>query len=146
MRLERTVTTDKPVEKVFAYLSDFTSTNEWDPGTVRTTLTSGDGGVGTVYRNVSKFAGRETELDYTVVEREENQRIALEGKNKTVTAHDLMTFTGTPSGGTEVRYVADFDFGLLTPVISIVMWPFFKKLGDEAEKGMKRELDKLGAR
>ena len=143
MRLERTVTTDKPVEKVFGYLSDFTTTTEWDPGTVRTTRTSGDGGVGTVYRNVSKFAGRETELDYTVVEREENQRFALEGKNKTVTAHDLMTFTSTPTGGTEVRYVADFDFGLLTPVLSVVMWPFFKKLGDEAEKGMSEALARL---
>lgn len=143
MRLERTVTTDKPVEKVFAYLSDFTTTTEWDPGTVRTTLTSGDGGVGTVYHNVSKFAGRETELDYTVVEHEENQRFALEGKNKTVTAHDLMTFASTPTGGTEVRYVADFDFGLLTPVLSVVMWPFFKKLGDEAEKGMTEALARL---
>lgn len=143
MRLERAVTTDKPVERVFAYLSDFTTTTDWDPGTVRTTLTSGDGGVGTVYRNVSKFAGRETELDYTVVEHEENQRFALEGKNKTVTAHDLMTFTSTPTGGTEVRYVADFDFGLLTPVLSVVMWPFFKKLGDEAEKGMTEALARL---
>src|SRR5690606_16233073 len=111
MRLERTVTTDKPVERVFEYLSDFTTTTEWDPGTVRTTLSSGDGGVGTVYHNVSKFAGRETELDYTVVEHEVNQRFALEGKNKTVTANDLMTFASTPTGGTEVRYVADFDFG-----------------------------------
>ena len=143
MRLERTVTTDKPVERVFAYLSDFTTTTEWDPGTVRTTLTSGDGGVGTVYHNVSKFAGRETELDYTVVEHEENQRFALEGKNKTVTARDLMTFASTPTGGTEVRYVADFDFGLLTPVLSVVMWPFFKKLGDEAEKGMTEALARL---
>lgn len=143
MRLERTVTTDKPVEKVFAYLADFTTTTEWDPGTVRTTRTSGDGGVGTIYRNVSKFAGRETELDYTVVDREENQRIALEGKNRTVTAHDLMTFSATSTGGTEVRYVADFDFGPLTPLLSLLLRPFFTKLGDEAEKGMARALARL---
>jgi hypothetical protein len=142
MRLERTVHTDKPVGVVFAYLADFTTTTEWDPGTVRTTRQSGDGGVGTVYRNVSKFAGRETELTYTVVEHELDQRIALEGKNKTVTAHDLMTFRDT-GAGTEVRYVADFDFGLLTPVIGLVMRPFFKKLGDEAERGMSEALARL---
>jgi uncharacterized protein YndB with AHSA1/START domain len=142
MRLERTVRTDKPVERVFAYLSDFTTTTEWDPGTVETTRASGDGGVGTVYRNVSKFAGRETELTYTVVELEPEQRIALEGRNKTVTAHDLMTFhqVGT---GTEVRYVADFDFGLLTPVIGLLLRPFFTRLGDEAEKGMSEALARL---
>jgi carbon monoxide dehydrogenase subunit G len=142
MRLERTVLTDKPLDVVYGYLADFTTTTEWDPGTVRTTRESGDGDVGTVYKNVSKFAGRETELTYTVVERELNQRIALEGRNKTVTAHDLMTFRehGT---GTEVTYVADFDFGLLTPVIGLLMRPFFMKLGDEAEKGMSEALRRL---
>ncbi len=142
MRLERTVRTGKPVEAVFAYLADFTTTTEWDPGTVRTTRTSGDGGVGTVYKNVSKFAGRETELTYTVVDLEPGRRIALEGKNKTVTAHDQMTFRAD-GGGTEVTYVADFDFGLLTPVIGLLMKPVFKKLGDEAEKGMTEALARL---
>lgn len=134
--------TDKPVDVVFPYLADFTTTTEWDPGTVRTTRVSGDGGVGTVYKNVSKFAGRETELTYTVVEHEPGQRIALEGRNKTVTAHDMMTFSELGTG-TEVRYVADFDLGPLTPVIGLLMRPFFKKLGDEAEKGMAEALARL---
>ena len=142
MRLERTVHTDKPVDKVFGYLADFTTTTEWDPGTVRTTRESGDGGVGTVYKNVSKFAGRETELPYTVVDLEPGQRIALEGRNKTVTAHDLMTFREV-AGGTEVTYVADFDFGLATPLVGLLMKPFFTKLGNEAEKGMAEALARL---
>jgi hypothetical protein len=142
MRLERIVHTDRPVDVVFGYLSDFTTTNEWDPGTVRTTRESGDGGVGTVYKNVTRFAGRETELLYTVVDLEPGRRIALEGRNKTVTAHDLMTFREV-DGGTEVTYVADFDFGLLTPVIGLVMRPFFTKLGDEARAGMTAALARL---
>ena len=47
MLIERTVTVDRPPAEVFAYLADFTTTTEWDPGTVRTTRESGDGGVGT---------------------------------------------------------------------------------------------------
>lgn len=142
MRLERIVHSDKPLDVVFGYLSDFTTTSEWDPGTVRTTRQSGDGGVGTVYKNVSKFVGRETELTYTVVDLEPGQRFALEGKSKTVTAHDLLTFREV-GAGTEVTYLADFDFGLLTPVIGLVMKPFFKKLGDEAQKGMTEALARL---
>jgi len=46
MRLTRTVTVDKPLHKVFTYLSDFTTTTEWDPGTVRTVRTAGNGSVG----------------------------------------------------------------------------------------------------
>ena len=66
MRLTRTVTTAKPLDTVFAYLSDFTSTTEWDPGTVRTVRTAGDGGFGTQYLNTSTFAGRQTQLTYVV--------------------------------------------------------------------------------
>ena len=61
MKLQRSLETNASPEAVFAYLSDFTNTNEWDPGTVHTELVSGDGGVGTTYHNVSKFMGRETE-------------------------------------------------------------------------------------
>jgi len=66
--IERTITVDKPAERVWEYLSDFRSTNDWDPGTVLTERTSGDGGAGTTYRNTSKFLGRESELEYTVTE------------------------------------------------------------------------------
>src|SRR5690348_1031446 len=46
MNIERTVETPTPIEAVFAYLSDFTTTTEWDPGTVETTRRTGDGGLG----------------------------------------------------------------------------------------------------
>jgi alkanesulfonate monooxygenase SsuD/methylene tetrahydromethanopterin reductase-like flavin-dependent oxidoreductase (luciferase family) len=38
MRLQQTVVVDKPLEDDFAYLADFTTTTEWDPGTVKTVL------------------------------------------------------------------------------------------------------------
>ena len=99
MRVERVVTTDTPLDRVYAYLSDFTNTTEWDPGTVRTERISGDGGVGTAYRNISTFLGRQTELTYTVVERVEGKVIALQGVNKTVRAKDTMTFAPAGAGG-----------------------------------------------
>ena len=150
MRINRTIETDTPLTEVFSYLSDFRSTNDWDPGTVETTLKSGDGGVGTIYHNVSSFMGRETELDYTVTALEDGKRFQLRGVNATTEAVDTMVFTRTPSGGTRVEYDADFSFKgafkYIAPVLTPALWLGFKKLGDEAEKGMKRELDKLGAR
>jgi hypothetical protein len=147
MRLVRTVRTAAPLERVFGYLADFTTTTDWDPGTVRTELVSGDGGVGTVYRNTSRFAGRETELTYTVVERVEDERFALRGENKTVTALDTMSFR-RDGEGTEVRYEADFRFPwsgvpVLSGVVDLLMSPLFKRLGDEAQEGMQRALDRL---
>lgn len=140
--IERTVTVDRPLAKVFDYLSDFTTTNEWDPGTVETVRVSGDGGVGTAYRNTSKFAGRETEMTYVVEDVVPNQVFALRGENKTVVAHDTMTFRETP-GGTEVRYVAEFEFKGPAKLVAPLMGPFFKKLGDEAEQGMREALTRL---
>jgi len=142
IRLERTVRVDKPIDTVFAYLSDFTTTTEWDPGTVRTTRVSGDGGVGTSYANTSKFAGRETELTYITQQLDAPHLIVLRGENKTVVATDRMELRSV-GGGTEVLYRADFEFSgaakLLEPVLRLPM----KKLGDDAEKGMHKALSAL---
>ena len=140
--IERTVTVDRPLDAVFDYLSDFTTTTQWDPGTVDTVRVGGDGGVGTTYRNTSQFAGRKTELTYVVEKVVPQQVFALRGENKTLVAHDTMTFRETP-GGTEVRYVAHFDFKGLVKYVAPLLAPAFKKLGDEAQKGMREALEKL---
>ncbi|GAA1921206.1 SRPBCC family protein [Nocardioides marmoribigeumensis] len=147
MDITRTVETLTPVDRVFAYLSDFTTTEEWDPGTVETSRRSGDGGVGTVYDNTSSFMGSTTELEYTVTELVPGERFQLRGTNKTVTATDTMTFQPTPAGGTKVTYHADFQFnglvGKAAPLLSPVLGLALKKLGNEAEKGMQEALDRL---
>src|SRR5450432_260569 len=109
MKLRRTVVTDKPLGAVFDYLSDFTTTTEWDPGTVTTVRQQGDGGVGTTYLNTSQFLGRTSELTYVVRELVDRERIQLRGENKTLTAVDTITFRPVPSG-TEVTYAAEFTF------------------------------------
>lgn len=140
--IKRTVTVQRPLADVFAYLSDFTTTNEWDPGTVETTRVRGDGGVGTAYRNISKFAGRRTELEYVVQEIVPQQLFALRGENRTVVAHDTMTFREV-GAGTEVTYLAEFAFKGVAKYLAPLLAPAFKKLGDEAEQGMREALERL---
>jgi carbon monoxide dehydrogenase subunit G len=142
MKLQRTVETNASPAAVFAYLSDFTTTNEWDPGTVETRLVSGDGGVGTTYRNTSKFMGRETELTYEVVRHQPDTLFALRGENKTVVANDRMEIEPNAST-TRVTYTADFAFKGLGRFIAPLLKPALKKLGDEAEEGLRKALAKL---
>jgi uncharacterized protein YndB with AHSA1/START domain len=137
------VTTAVPVDQVFDYLSDFTTTTEWDPGTVRTTRVDGDGGVGTVYRNVSRFAGRETELRYEVVEHEPGSVITLRGENATVETRDRMAFASLGDAGTEVTYTADFAFKGAARLVAPLLKPALRRLGDEAEQGLSRALSRL---
>lgn len=139
MLLKRTVQSPRSAEAAFAYLADFTTTTEWDPGTVKTERISGDGGVGTTYRNTSRFNGRETELTYTVIEYVPNQKIVLRGMNKTVTAIDTISVVPTESG-CEVTYSADFEFKGLARFAEPFLKSAFDKLGNEAEAGLRKAL------
>lgn len=142
MKIQRTVQTTAAPAAVFAYLSDFTTSTEWDPGTVSTERVSGDGGVGTVYHNVSEFKGKRTELEYTVVTLNDPTLIVLRGTNKTVEATDRMEIA--PHGaGTQVTYTADFAFKGLAKLAVPFLGGAFRKLGDEAEEGLRTSLARL---
>ena len=145
MKIERTVTVDVPVSEAFEFLADFTTTTQWDPGTVRTVHLQGDGGVGTTYRNTSKFLGRETELVYVVEEWVPDTRIRLRGENKTVISVDTMTF-GRTAAGTVVTYTADFTFKGLSRFIAPLLRPALARLGNEAEQGLRSSLSELASR
>jgi uncharacterized protein YndB with AHSA1/START domain len=145
--IERTIATNAAPARVWRYLSDFTSTNEWDPGTVRTVLLAGDGGPGTTYENVSRFLGRETTLIYTVLEASEPTRLQLRGENATVTATDTMTITAVGTGS-RLHYRADIVgkgmLGRADPLLSLPVLNYpFKRLGDGAERGLEDALARL---
>jgi Polyketide cyclase / dehydrase and lipid transport len=142
MKLLKTVVVGKPLDAVFGYLSDFTTTTDWDPGTVTTVRRHGNGGVGTTYLNTSTFLGRTTQLTYIVREFIPGQRIRLRGENKTVIAVDTLTFRPVTSG-TEVTYAAEFTFKGPSRILVPLLKPAFERLGNEAEAGMRKALNRL---
>ena len=142
MKLQKTVVADEPLDAVFGYLSDFTTTTDWDPGTLVTVNQRGDGGVGTIYLNTSTFLGRQTQLTYIVREFVPGQRIQLRGQNKAVTAVDTMTFRSVEAG-TEVTYTAEFTFKGLSRIAAPLLKPAFERLSNEAEAGMRKALNQL---
>jgi Polyketide cyclase / dehydrase and lipid transport len=142
MKLLRTVTVDKPLGAVFGYLSDFTTSTEWDPGTVRTVRQQGDGGVGTVYLNTSTFLKRTTELTYVVRDLVDQQLIQLRGENKTVVSVDTMTFRAV-AGGTQVAYGVEFTFKGAARFVAPLLKPALERLGNEAQAGIREALEKL---
>lgn len=141
-KIERTVTVDQPAARVWEYLSDFRSTNDWDPGTEKTTRTSGDGGIGTVYKNISKFAGKEVEIIYTVTDLEPGRLITLVGETSALTSTDTITVEGNERSST-VTYEAVFEFHGLAKAADPFMGLPLKKLGDDAEKSLAKALEAL---
>lgn len=141
--IDKTVQTAAPTAEVFAFLADFTTTELWDPGTVRTERTTGDGGVGTTYANTSRFLGRTTQLIYVVQAYEPRRRVVLRGENATVVARDTMTFTPTASGGTTVRYQAEFELKGWARLVAPLLTPAFVRLGNAGATQMREILSRL---
>jgi len=141
MHVERTFSVPRPVADVFAYLGDFTTTNEWDPGTVSTSRTSGDGGLGTTYANTSTFMGRTVDLTYETITYDVDRKVQFRGRNGGTTATDSMTFTPDPAGGTSIHYRADFEFSpLLRFIAPLLIRGKLDRLADETTEQIKRSL------
>ncbi len=140
--VERTVTVDTAPQKVWDYLSDFRTTEEWDPPTVSTERTSGDGGVGTTYHNVSKFLGSEQEVDYVVTEYVAGSRLQLAGDAGSIKLLD--TITVEPHGtGTSVTYHAEFDPEGAAKVLEPLMPVALKLLADKVASSLEEKLQQL---
>lgn len=140
--IDRTITVEGDQQTVWEYLSDFTTTEEWDPPTQTTERVSGDGAVGTTYRNVSKLLGKETEVLYRVVAHEAPRRLELEGDAGSVQLHDTIEIE-QHGEQVRVRYRAEFHpqgaAKLAAPLLPLGL----KKLGDDAAGQLEACLRRL---
>ncbi len=139
----REFTVTASMAAVVDYLKDFSRAQEWDPGTVTCTrVDAGPVSVGSRWRNVSKFAGRETELDYrlTVLT---SDRLTFVGDNKTATSTDDITLVAV-DGGTRVRYLSHIVFNGAAKLAGPFLRPMLKTLGDKTEQQLTDILNGLG--
>jgi len=131
---------DTPRERrdAFAYLSDFSTTREWDPG-VREAERLDDGpvGMGSEFRLVAAFLGRRTELIYEIVRYDPEELVTLRGENTSVVSLDTMTFSATPTGGTRVTYDAALTLKGPLRALDPLLGLAFKRVGDRAAAGLR---------
>jgi carbon monoxide dehydrogenase subunit G len=139
-RYKATVDTPHPPAEVFAYLSDLSTTAEWDPGVVEAERL-GDEPVaaGSEFRIVADFLHHETTLTYSIVEYDPPSAVAFRGENSSLVSLDRITFE--PSGdGTRITYDADLmlkdSFKLADPLLALA----FKLVGDRALAGIRKTL------
>ena len=139
-RYKAFVDTPRPPDEVFSYLSDFSTTAEWDPGVLEAEQL-GDEPVaeGSEFRLVADFLHRKTTLTYRIVEYDPPSAVTFRGENSSVVSLDRITFE--PShGGTRISYDADLGLKgparLADPLLALA----FKRVGDRALAGMRRAL------
>ena len=142
-RYTTTIASPKPAGEVFAYLSDFATAAEWDPGVARAErLTAPPVRVGTEVEIVARFLGREVPLVYVVEELEEPCRVLLRGENATTLSLDEIVVE--PDGdGCNVTYDARLTLKGPLRVAEPVLALLFRRIGDAAAQGLR---DTLGTR
>jgi uncharacterized membrane protein len=99
------VTIDRPVDQVFAYITDGKNNGAWRPSVVSITQeTSGDPRVGTIYRQKMQGpGGRAVPGDYEIVALEPNRRMQFKVIAGPVRPEGRYDFESAPDG-TRVRF------------------------------------------
>ncbi|MDQ6810746.1 MAG: SRPBCC family protein [Actinomycetota bacterium] len=134
------IDTQLPPEEVFAYLSDFSTTQEWDPGVVEAErLGEGAVGEGAEFRLVATFLGRETTLTYRIVEHDVPSAVTFRGENSTVVSLDRITCEPS-DGGTRITYDADLALKGPLKLADPLLARAFNRVGDRALAGLRATL------
>jgi carbon monoxide dehydrogenase subunit G len=130
----------RPLQESFAYVADFTTVVEWDPGIHESRRVSGEGGVGTVYEVQAEFRGKTMPFTYTVTAFEENERIVLDGVGEKASSLDTIVFEAGAGGGTRITYSADFELKGVLRVAEPFLGGTFRELARKALAGLEVKL------
>ena len=127
-------------DDAFAYLSDFSTSAEWDPGVVEARrLGRGTLGVGSEFHLVAEFMGRKTPLSYRITEYDPPRAVTFVGENATVVSHDRITFESIATG-TRITYDADLRLKGVLRVADPLLALVFARVGDRALAGLRTVL------
>lgn len=135
-----TVPTDWGVARVFDYMADFSSVQEWDPGAVRASVLEGaPGSLGTKFEVMFKISGVTQRLVYETLEATRPEKIVLRAETATFISLDTITITRSGEGSL-LTYDADVrlrgPLRLGDPLLAIG----FNKVADKAAAGLRERL------
>jgi dehydrogenase/reductase SDR family protein 12 len=94
--LDESIEVERSLTEVFAYVSEFSRIEVWDPAVARgQKLTSGAPGKGSEYQ-IDMKAG--FSLHYRIIELEQDKRMLMTVDSRLFTAREEILFSTTPSG------------------------------------------------
>ena len=139
--IEETRDISRPLEEVFAFVADFSTTAEWDPGVVAAhRLDEGELGVGARFSVTVTFSGRELPLEYAITAYEPNELVVLEVESRRFDGVDTIRFQPLSATSTRVDYRADFELKGVMKLLRPFLGGTFDRLGTKAMDGMKARL------
>jgi dehydrogenase/reductase SDR family protein 12 len=137
--LDETIEVQRPLHEVFAYVSEFSRIQEWDPAVARGhKLTPGMPGKGSQYQ-IDMKAG--FSLQYCIIALEKDRRMLMDVDSRLFTAREEILFSATKSGGTTVRYIANFNFPLPLATANSIYPAAMARVGKSALNGLQEALE-----
>ncbi len=137
-----TIPSPMSAEEVFDYMATFSNVTEWDPTAAEAhPIDGGEPGLGARFHVLVKWMGREIALEYETTSYERPKRVVLRAENSTTISEDTVTVRPT-SSGCEMTYDAELTLKGAIKLIDPLFGLAFKRLGDNAAAGLRRELGK----
>jgi carbon monoxide dehydrogenase subunit G len=128
VRAEEHITINRPIEEVFAYLSDIERQAEWVSTLSESQkTTSGPTEAGTTYRQVVKVLGRRVESENEVTDYQPPTLFAFRGKSGPMRMGMRFTLTSAGPETTEVTQVAEGASGGVFKLADPMLAPTMKK-------------------
>lgn len=122
MKMQSTLTIDRPADEVFAVISDFSRNPEWQAGMKSAVWTSEPPiDVGSTYDQVARFLGKDIVTSFEVVACEPGRSISIESRKSSFPIH--ITRSVEPIDDDRCVVTADVAgepggfFGLLSPIM-----------------------------
>jgi hypothetical protein len=141
-RYTGTVASNKTPDEVFDYMAMFSNVTEWDPTAEEAHPIEGNApGPGAKFFVRVKMLGREIPLEYVTTAYERPHRLVMRAENDSSISEDTVTVRATPTGA-EMTYDAQVTFKNPLRYIDPLFNLFFKRVGDNAAAGLRRELNR----
>jgi hypothetical protein len=137
----RQIVVATPLDTTFAYLSRFSSAQEWDPSVLSAHMVTPEPvGLGSRFRLTAVFLGAKVPLEYEIVDYDPPRRVVLTAENRSVRSTDTISFDSAATGGAVVTY----DAVLLLKGVARLADPLFalalRRVGERAADGLRAAL------
>jgi uncharacterized protein YndB with AHSA1/START domain len=136
------ITIRRPIEDVFAVLTDVEKTGKWFPGKVEEHWTSPPPhGVGSTRHAIVTMFGRRTENDAVTTEYDPPYRAAIRGTTSNAPFDATLTFAPDDGDGTRVEVVTDFRLDGWTRLFGPLAAAMYGQLWARGLKNLKRMME-----
>jgi carbon monoxide dehydrogenase subunit G len=141
MQVREVIEVRAPLEEAFAYVADFSTAAEWDPGVVQSRrVNNGPPSTGATYDVIAVFRDKRVPFRYEVREYEQNRRIVLVGDSGKARSRDEIRFE--PAGeGTRIEYAAALELKGVYRFARPFVRSEFREASGRALAGLKARLD-----